>query len=138
MKRKLNLGILIICLFLFVLTSIKSYFFSDWTFISPEIYNSFYSLHFCSFIGLIGSTIVLWKRNWFIAELTVTTLICAIVTYGQFNPIDTTTFPRDKRVLNQGENSKLVMVEYKNCKTNRVYQDTLLVDDKWVFRRIKD
>jgi len=137
MKRKLNLGIMTSSLVLLTITGLKKFFFPDWTFTSPEVYNSYYSISFCSMVGLLGSAIVIWKKNWLVVELIITLSICSLIFYGQFNPIDTTTFPRDKTILAQQADTKLVIVEYKNCKTNQVYQDTLKVYDKWIFRKIE-
>ena len=138
MKQKLNTGIMTICLVLLTMTVIKLLFFSDWTFNSPEAYNLFYIVHYCSMAGLVGSILAKWKSDLFAVEILLVMLIWALIGYGELNPIDTTTFPRDRFTLKQiNNNKKIVLVEYKNCKTNRVYQDTIQVIDSWIFRKIE-
>lgn len=115
----------------------KEAFFAAWTFNSPEAYNTFYSLYFCSIVGLSGSIVVFWKEHWFWSEPILVSIIGFLITFGQFNPIDTPTFPRDLETFQEENSIKKVLVEYENCKTNSVYQDTLYVEDLWVFRKVQ-
>ena len=56
---------------------------------------------------------------------------------GEIYPIDTTTQPEDRALLKtDNEGRKWVVRGYQNAKTGHEIQDTVLVKDKLVFRRI--
>jgi len=56
---------------------------------------------------------------------------------SEIYPIDTTTQPVDIGVLQTNENgNKMIARRYKNVKTNRIIQDTVLVKDYFIFRQI--
>jgi hypothetical protein len=57
--------------------------------------------------------------------------------YAEIFPIDTTTQPVDITTLQLDKNgNKLVIQEFKNVETNEIIQDTVLVKDYFIFRRI--
>ena len=55
--------------------------------------------------------------------------------FFELYPIDTTTEPIDLAVLRvDSDGKKLISRQYKNAKTNRLLQDTVLVKDYFIFR----
>ena len=92
-----------------------------------------------SFSGFILSISILLKASKILTiPLGVILFTFFIInSYAEIYPIDTTTEPRDISVLQRYENdSKLVVREYKNAKTNVLIKDTVVVRDKFIFRQI--
>jgi hypothetical protein len=58
------------------------------------------------------------------------------IIYLQFNPIDTSTFPRDLKLIDNHDDYTQVIRERQNMKTLRFETDTVWVEDKFIFRRI--
>jgi hypothetical protein len=90
------------------------------------------------FFGLIFCVILLFKIHpgltTFIG-LTLTFLLF-ILSWFTFHPIDTYTLPVDKSTLSIfPDGKKLIVRQYKNAKTNRQIQDTVLVKDVFIFRQ---
>lgn len=135
MKRKIALALLALSVLGLMLTSVKKVLYPEWTFNSPGAYNIFYSAYFSSVVLLIFSTAMLIVKRWFWGLGLVSIVFCGVLIFGQFHPIDTTTFPKDIETLKKENGQKIVLIEYTNCKTNHVYQDTVHVLDKWIFRK---
>lgn len=94
---------------------------------------------YLSFFGLIFSALFTIKpKSSLIKALGFVFLIAfLLLTYLEFNPIDTTTKPIDLATIKIGTSGKKLTVrQYKNAKTNRNILDTVLVNDQYIFRRI--
>ncbi|SFU37455.1 hypothetical protein SAMN05216480_10236 [Pustulibacterium marinum] len=63
-------------------------------------------------------------------------VICIPIVFFQFNPIDTSTFPNDVKVLKVQGSYQQVVREQQNMKTLMEERDTVWVEDRFIFRRI--
>jgi len=66
----------------------------------------------------------------------VAIIICYFIFNFQFNPIDTSKYPIDKKVLSETGNEKIVVREMNKGKSNEIINDTIIVNDIMVFRKI--
>jgi ABC-type transport system involved in multi-copper enzyme maturation permease subunit len=95
-------------------------------------------IHF-AFLGFILGLLLWFKaNNMVIVPIAVLLFfIFFINSCAEVYPIETTTEPVDVIVLRRDKNGiKLIVREYKNAKTNRIIQDTVLVKDYFIFREI--
>jgi hypothetical protein len=121
------------------LAAIFSVLFSDWSLRNGDIHLSYKIILACCVCGIIVLGVSL-TNFWGLIKLTIS--ICAILMTFVFstfflNPIDTTTEPYDKAILERFPNgNKIVIRQYMNAKTNRKISDTVLVKDTFIFRKI--
>lgn len=121
-----------------IITSIKTYFFSEWTFTNRLYYNLFWAIHFSSFVLSFFSLLIIFSKQ------TRSKIFCSVITiiisffifYLQFNPIDTNKYPIDKKVITKNGNEKIVVREMNKGKSNEIINDTVKVKDIFIFRRI--
>ncbi|SEQ58121.1 hypothetical protein [Epilithonimonas lactis] len=128
----------IIFLGIVIITSIKTYFFSEWTFTDRLYYNLFWATHYSSFVLCFFSLLIIFLKQTPPKILCVLTAI--IISYFifdiQFNPIDTSKYPIDKKVLFKNENKKIIVREMNKGKSNEMIKDTVNVKDIFIFRKI--
>lgn len=107
--------IFFVSLGILILTSIKVYFFSEWTFTNRLNYNLFWSFQYSSFVLMIFSFTNLITKNQKINLICgiIAMLISALIFKLQFNPIDTNKYPIDRKILSENDNSKIVIREKK-------------------------
>jgi hypothetical protein len=121
-----------------IITSIKTYFFSEWTFTNRLYYNLFWATHYSSFVLCFFSLLIIFLKQTPSKILCVLTAI--IISYFifdiQFNPIDTSKYPIDKKVLAKNENKKIIVREMNKGKSNSIINDTVQVEDIFIFRKI--
>jgi|GEM_PF-1450512 len=121
-----------------IITSVKTTFFSEWTFTNRLNYNLFWSFHYSSFVLSFFTFLILFLRDIF------PKLFCGalalIITYFifnlQFNPIDTSKYPIDKKIISQNGNEKIIVREKNRGKSLAVVCDTIKAKDVWIFRKI--
>lgn len=121
-----------------IITSVKTLFFSEWTFTNRLSYNLFWAIHFSSFVLSFFSFLLIFLQQSTAKVFCVT--IAIIISYFifniQFNPIDTSKYPIDKKVLNENGNEKIVVREMNKGKSNEIINDTVKVNDIMIFRKI--
>jgi hypothetical protein len=117
-----------------ILTNSFNIFSGEWNFNTPLYYNLFWSIYFCSLVTLFIVPFLNKKTYKFLVVLLIT--IWFPIIYLQFNPIDTSTFPGDIKVVNNQGVYKQVIRENQNMKTLQFETDTVWVEDKFIFRRI--
>ena len=123
-----------------LLTEILSgYFFSSITFINGGLIITNRIIGYLAFSSFILCLILLLneKKNIVIISSILLSIIFLFNSYAEIFPIDTTTQPVDITTLQLDKNgNKLVIQEFKNVETNEIIQDTVLVKDYFIFRRI--
>ncbi len=124
----------LIVLFVQILTNGFHLFSGKWYFKSSLWANLFWSVHFCSLVALF--IIPFLHQKTYKALTVLALLIWSPIVFFQFNPIDTSTFPNDVKVLEKKEAYKQVVREQQNMKTLMVERDTVWVEDQFIFRRI--
>jgi len=138
-KTKVILGLIILFAFIVLTAFVFSLFFSEWSFINGTLTISVKIITSFAFWGLLFCIIIILKAN------KILKIVCGILfsllfsfsAYFTAYPFDTTTEPYDIRILRTDEDGKkLVISGYKNVKTNAEIQDTVLVQDIFVFRRL--
>lgn len=128
----------IILFFIVIMTTIKSILYSEWTFTNRLNYNLFWALHYSSFILLLFLVLIgflkskILKIIFLILSIILTFLIFEI----QFNPIDTSKYPIDIKILSFTKDEKIIARERKNGKTENIIYDTVKVNDVFIFRKI--
>ena len=109
------------------------------TFINGNLTIANKILNSLAFFGLILSILIALRAS---KKLTIPLgivffLLFFINSCSEIFPIDTTTQPIDVSVLKTNENgSKLIIRERRNAKTDQLIRDTVLVNDKYIFRQI--
>lgn len=137
MRIKIKKPIIIIWLIVLliqILTNCFNRFSGDWYFKAPLYYNLFWSIHFCSIVALFIVPFLTKRTYKFLVILLI--IIWFPIIYLQFNPIDTSTFPRDLKLIDNHDDYTQVIRERQNMKTLRFETDTVWVEDKFIFRRI--
>lgn len=114
-------------------------FYTGWTFIKGSFVIANNIISYLSFFGLVFFTVFTFKpkSSATIALGLIALLLFSVLTYFEFNPIDTTTKPTDIKTISiQADGKKLIVRQYKNAKTNAKIVDTVLVKDVYIFRQI--
>ncbi|MBX2907126.1 MAG: hypothetical protein KF744_13860 [Taibaiella sp.] len=91
-----------------------------------------------SLLALIICVTLLLKANMKLIIILGVALSFAFIAiaWGEINPIDTTTEPKDKWTLERyTDGSKLTVREYQNAKTGEKITDTVRVHDYAIFRK---
>jgi len=130
--------IFLIFLGIVIITSIKTYFFSEWTFKNRLYYNLFWVIHYSSFVLCFFSFLIIFLKQ------TQSKIFCGVtaiiisyfIFHLQFNPIDTNKYPVDKKVLSKNRNEKIIVREMNKGKSNEIVNDTVKVKDIFIFRKI--
>lgn len=138
-KTVLRLTILSAIILLLEITF--SSLFPHWTFKTGALIICNKLIIYLSIFGLIICSLLLFRAaSWLTSSLGVIFLIfLGLLSYSEFYPIDTTTEPVDiKTVQTYTDGKKLVARQYENAKTNVIIEDTVLVEDVFIFRRIYD
>ncbi|TMI61960.1 MAG: hypothetical protein E6H07_16980 [Bacteroidetes bacterium] len=126
-------GIILIIEFLFAQV------FPDWTFKAGFLVITNNILSYLSFWGLVYCMILFFRPAFEIKVVCgiLFTVLLGIHSCSEIYPIDTTTQPNDlKTIQTYSDGKKLVVRQYKNAKTNADIQDTVLVKDVYLFRRL--
>lgn len=97
--------------------------------ILPILFSDF--LCFC-FVLIFLSILKISK----LATGIIITAIILLISYFQINPIDTVKYLNDRKLVSQKSDEKVVVVDIKNYKNNEIFQDTITVKDRWIFRKI--
>lgn len=130
--------IFIVFFTILITTSIKTFFFAEWTFTDRLSYNIFWALHYSSFVLSFFSFLLIYLKE--ITPKVFCSTIAIVITYFifhlQFNPIDTNKYPIDKKVLSKSGNEKIVVREKNKGKSNAIVNDTIKVNDIMIFRKI--
>ena len=137
--RKLLLSITVISGIIVLFEIVISKFFSDLTLINGTLIVVSRIISYIAFSVLIFGIALLLKAKKIITILLglLLLLILFFNAYSEIYPIDTTTKPHDILILKTLDNgNKIVVREYKNSKTNRRIQDTVWVNDIYIFRQI--
>jgi phosphate starvation-inducible membrane PsiE len=138
-KNKAALRIAILLAIFLIIEFSVSLFLGDWTFTKGSwvIINNIICYFF--FFGLLYCVILFYRP---VAQAAIPIavffiLICGALSFLEIFPIDTTTQPADVSILQSYPGGKkLVIRQYKNAKTNEKIQDTVLVKDVLIFRRL--
>ncbi len=121
-----------------IITSIKTFFFPDWTFTDRLSYNLFWAIHYSSFVLSFFSFLLIFLKQ--ITPKIFCSIVAIIISFFifnfQFNPIDTSKYPIDKKVLGKSGNEKIVVREMNKGKSNAIINDTIKVNDIMIFRKI--
>jgi hypothetical protein len=121
-----------------IITSVKTFFFSDWTFTNRLSYNIFWATHYSSFVLSFFSFLLVFLKHG--RAKIFCTIIAIIISYFifnfQFNPIDTSKYPIDRKILSESGNEKIVVREMNKGKSNEIIKDTIKVNDIMIFRKI--
>ena len=141
MSNKYNKKVLLLTILFAVILIIEFLFqkiFPGWSFKTGPLIVGNKILSYISFLGLIYCLILFFKP---VFEIKVVigilfTLLLGVLSCTEIYPIDTTTQPVDVETIQVYPNGKkLVVRQYKNAKTNREIQDTVLIKDVFLFRR---
>lgn len=140
-RNKSKSTILLTILFAVLLTIEFAFakFYPDWTFKTGTLVIGNKIISYLAFFGLLFCIALLFRVN---AGLKIVLgilfiLLLGILSCSEVYPIDTTTEPVDKMVLQTfGDGRKIVVRQYENAKTNAKIQDTILVRDIFIFRRL--
>ncbi|MGC4128088.1 MAG: hypothetical protein QM564_00710 [Bergeyella sp.] len=121
-----------------IITTVKTTFFSEWTFTNRLNYNLFWSFHYSSCVLSFFSFLILFLRNKSLKIICgVLGLVISYFIFDiQFNPIDTNKYPIDKKILSQNGNEKIIVREKNKGKSLAVINDTIKAKDVWIFRKI--
>jgi len=135
---KIGKIIFLIFLGIVIITSIKAYLFSEWTFTNRLYYNLFWTLHYSSFILCFFSFLITFLKQTSskIFCVLIAIIISYFIYYIRFNPIDTSEYLIDKKVLTENINEKIVIREMNKGKSNEIINDTVKVKDIFIFRKI--
>lgn len=121
-----------------IITSIKTVFFAEWTFTDRLSYNLFWAIHFSSFVLSFFSFLLIFLKQ--ITPKIFCSIVAILISYFifnfQFNPIDTSKYPIDKKVLGESGNEKIVVREMNKGKSSEIINDTIKVNDIMIFRKI--
>ena len=112
--------------------------FPDWNFRTAFLIKSNRVLVLSAFVGLLFCVLFLFKVDSYLIFFWGITLFFLLVisSWLIINPILSYTFPVDKLTLYVfSDGKKFVVRQYKNAKTNREIQDTVLVKDFFIFRQ---
>jgi hypothetical protein len=138
-RRLFSWSVTTFCALIILENVIRSVLFPGWV-----VKNG--SLHLASEIILAVSIgwLVIWmisifkipsSLKWLVSIVVM--LVLAVSSCLTVYPIDTKTEPYDKTVLSRfTKGQKLIVREYQNAKTNGKIEDTVLVQDVFVFRKI--
>ena len=119
-KAKIFLVLFYLCASILILDYIFILFFEKWKFTKPVYYNSFWALHYCSMLGVITFILVYKFKKLRVGCLSIFCLICFIIYFLQFNPIDTYEYPHDVKIISEKDDKKIVVRNAKSGKTNEV------------------
>ncbi len=137
MKLRINKRIIslwLIMLLFQVITYCFNKFSGAWNFKASIYYNLFWSIHFCSLVAIF---IVLFiNKKTYRVIVPIILFIWFVIFYFQFNPIDTSTYPRDIKTLDSNGQLKQVLRKQQNMLTLEIKTDIVWVEDKFIFRRI--
>jgi len=125
--------------FLFACEVIFGQFFPEWTFTKAGFVITNRIVLILSFCGFLFCLAWLLKANKYVLVPwgILLSLFFILTSLGEIYPIDTTTEPEDSALLKTDkEGRKWVVRTYQNAKTGHEIQDTVLVKDKLIFRRL--
>jgi len=132
--KKQIIVIWVIVLFIQIITNSFIRFSGEWDFKSPFYYNLFWSIHFCTLVAIF--IVPFLTKKTYIALGILVAIIWFLIVTLQFNPIDTSTYPKDVKVIDTQNSFKYIIRERQNMKTLQFKTDTVWVEDKFIFRRI--
>lgn len=105
-----------------IITSIKTFFFAEWIFTDRLSYNLFWAIHYSSFVLSFFSFLLIFLKQ--ITPKIFCSIVAVIISYFifnfQFNPIDTSKYPIDKKILSESGNEKIVVREMNKGKSNAI------------------
>jgi hypothetical protein len=114
-------------------------FYPNWSLRTASLISSYRISSFFSFFGLIYCLTLLFRpASWLKSSMIVVfSLLFGMLSCSEIFPFDTTTHPVDIQTLKTFDSGKkLVVRKYENAKTGWIIQDTVLVKDVFIFRRI--
>jgi len=138
-NSKTTIFLTVLFVFLLSLEYAFGKFFPDWTFKSGTLVITNKIVSYFSFFGLLFCIALLFRANPVLKAVLgfLFVLLLGILSCSEIHPIDTTTQPEDtKTIQTYSDGTKLVMRHYINAKTNAQIQDTVLVKDIFMFRRL--
>ena len=137
--RKITLVFTIAFAFILLMELIFKRVWPHWTFNTPGLVIGNAILSYLAFFGLIFCTMLLVRapRLLNIVFGIAMTLLFCVASCATIFPIDTTTQPRDKFIVDRfPDGRKKIIREYRNAKTGHEIMDTVIVKDVLCFRRL--
>lgn len=137
--NKLGLWLTIICVFILTFEFIFKTYFIGWTFNKSYFVQTNKILETFAFFGFFYFALYTFRPKSILTKIVgiVSAIIFMLLAFFEINPIDTTTHPLDIAILEKCPNeTKLISRQYENAKTSRQINDTVLVRDVFIFRKI--
>ena len=138
-RRRITLWVTLIFGIVLLIKITFRHFYPNVTFVNGELVICNKIMDYFLFSAFIMGILLFFKTGKTMLTISATFLFCIffINSCAAIYPIDTTTQPKDSKVLQTRKNGdQLIMRNYKNAKTNRTIYDTVLVHDYGIFREI--